>query len=71
MNFFRRTDGCTLFDHKGDEEIFEGLKVEAVNQKLRRYESKWLRHVTGMINNRMPKTMLNYRPNGRTRLGDL
>jgi hypothetical protein len=30
--------------------------------------SNWLRHVTRMYN-RMPKIMLNYRPNGRRRLG--
>jgi hypothetical protein len=29
----------------------------------------WLRHGTRMSNSRMPKIMLNYRPNGRRRLG--
>jgi len=33
------------------------------------YKSNWLRHVTGMNKKRMPKIMLNYRPNGRRRLG--
>jgi len=37
------------------------------DEKLRRYKSNSLRHATRM-NNRMPKIMLNYRPNGRTRL---
>ena len=44
------------------------MKVESVDEKLRRYTSNWLQHVTRM-NNRMPKIMLNYRPNGRRRLG--
>jgi hypothetical protein len=35
------------------------------DEKLRRYKSNWLRHATRMNNNRMPKIMLNYRPNGR------
>jgi len=66
---FFRTDGYTLFDHKRTEEISEGLKVEPVDRKLRRYKSNWLRHVTRMKNNRMTKIMLNYRPDGRRRLG--
>jgi hypothetical protein len=61
---FFRTAGYTLFDHKRNEEISEGLKVEPVDEKLRRYKSNWLRHVTRMNNNRMAKIMLNYRPNG-------
>jgi len=42
------------------------LKVEPVYEELRRYKSRWLRHVTRMNNN---KIMLNYRQNGRRRLG--
>jgi hypothetical protein len=34
-----------------------------------RYKSNWLQHVTRMHNNRMPKIMLNYRPNGQRQLG--
>jgi len=44
------------------------MKVESVDEKLRRYKSNWLKHVTRMNNNnnnnRMPKIILNYRPNG-------
>ena len=64
-----RTAGYTLFDHKRNEEISEGLKVEPVDEKLRRYKSNWLRHVKRMNNNGMTKVMLNCRPNGRRRLG--
>jgi len=38
---------------------------------LRRYKSDWLRHVTSMNNSRMPKIMVNCRPNGRRRIGRL
>jgi hypothetical protein len=69
MKFFKRTAGYTLFDHERKQEIFEGLKLEAVDEKLRRYKLNWLRHVTRMNNSRMPKIMLNYRPNGPRRLG--
>jgi hypothetical protein len=40
MRFFRKTAGCTLFDHKRNEEILEDLKVEPSDEKLRRYKSK-------------------------------
>jgi hypothetical protein len=56
MKFFRRTARYTLFDHKRNEEILEELKVEPVDEKLRRYKSNWLQCVTRM-NNRMPKVM--------------
>jgi len=69
MKFFRRTAGYTLSDHKRNEEILEELKVQPVDEKLRRYKSNWLRQVTRTHNNSMPKVMLNYRPTGRRRLG--
>jgi hypothetical protein len=69
MKFFRRTAGYTIFDHKRNDEISENLTVEAVDEKLRRYKSKWLRHIARMSNKRIPKIMLIYRPNGRRRLG--
>jgi hypothetical protein len=43
----------------------EEVKAEPVDDKLRRYKSKWLRHVTRKNNSRMSKIMLNFRPNGR------
>jgi hypothetical protein len=52
----------TLFDHKRNEEILEE-KAGPVDEKLKIYISNWLWHVKSM-NNRMPKIMLNYRPNG-------
>jgi hypothetical protein len=39
MNFFRRTARYTLFDHKRNEEILEQLKVEPVDEKLRKHKS--------------------------------
>jgi hypothetical protein len=37
MKCFKRTAGYTLFDHKGNENILEQLKIDPVNEKLRRY----------------------------------
>jgi hypothetical protein len=50
MKFFRRTAGYTIFEHKNNKEILEELTVEADDEKLRRYKSKWLQYVTRMIN---------------------
>jgi hypothetical protein len=47
----------------------EELKIEPVGEKVRRYRSNWLRHVTGMNSSRRPEIMLSYRPNGQGRLG--
>jgi len=46
----------------------QGMRRELANEQLSRYISNWL-HVTRMNNDSMPKIMLNYRPNGRRRLG--
>jgi len=53
MQFFRRTAGYKLFEHKKNEEILKELKVEPVDKKLRRYKSNWLQYVARMTNNRM------------------
>jgi len=58
----------SFFDHKRNEDILEKLKIEPVEEKLRRYKSNRLRHVTRMNNYRMPKIILNYSPNGWRRL---
>jgi hypothetical protein len=50
--FQKKTAGYTLFDHKRNEEILEDLKVELVDEKLRKCKSNWLQHVTIMNNNK-------------------
>jgi hypothetical protein len=44
--------------------LFTGKKKKSIN-----LQSNWLRLATRMNSSRMPKIMLNYRPNGRRRLG--
>ena len=66
---FRRTAGYTLFDHKRREEFFKALQVEPFDEDLRKYKSNWLRRVTIMNSNRVPKIMPNYGPDGRRGLG--
>ena len=38
---FRRTAGHTIFDYKRNKEILEVLKLEPVDEKLRRFNSNW------------------------------
>jgi hypothetical protein len=51
IKFFRR-EGYILFDHEGNEESLEELKVKQLTRNIR-----------------LPKVILNYRPNGGRRLG--
>jgi hypothetical protein len=55
MKFFRRTAGYTIFERKRNKEILEELTVEADEEKVRRYKSKRLRHVTRMNNKKIQK----------------
>jgi hypothetical protein len=66
-----RTEWCTFFDNRNNEEVLEELKVEPVNENLRRYKSNWLQGHETRMNNKMPKIMLKCRTNGRRRLGGL
>jgi hypothetical protein len=68
MEIFRGAAGYTLFDHKRNEEIWEEMKVEPVGEKLSRYKSNWLRHVTRMNSNRVPEIVLNFWQNEQRRL---
>jgi len=54
--------GYIIFDHKRNDESLEELKVEPFDEKLRRYKSNWLQQATRK-NNKIPKIMLNCRPN--------
>jgi hypothetical protein len=56
----------SFLDHKRNEDILEKLKVEPVDEKLRRYKSNWLRHVSRM---KKLQDAENNSPNGRRRLG--
>jgi hypothetical protein len=45
------------------------MKVGQFDKKLRRYKSNYLRQVTRINNNEMPKIILNYTTNERSRFG--
>jgi len=45
------------------------MKIVAVDEKIRRYKSNWLRHIGRKNSNRMSKIMMNCRANGKRRFG--
>ena len=47
------------------------MKVQTADEKLRMYKSNWMRYVTRMKSKRIPRIMLNCRPNGQRRHGRL
>jgi hypothetical protein len=63
MKYLQRTVGCTLLNHKRNEEIFE-LHVTPLEDELCTYRHKWFQHVHRMEDDRLPKQLLNY-PKGR------
>jgi lipoprotein NlpI len=67
MKSFRRAAGAHFLITKRNEEILDELKVAADDDKLRRYKTYWLRHVTRRNSSRMARTVLNGRANGRTK----
>jgi len=69
VKFFGITKRYPLFDHKSNEDTLEDLKVEKSDKKIRRDMLNWLRNITRMNNNRMPKIKLNYIRHGRRQLG--
>jgi hypothetical protein len=66
---FQNSSRIRPFLPQRNVEILEELKAEPDGKKLSGYRSNWLRLITRMSNNRMPKIILSYRPNGRRRLG--
>jgi len=64
----QRIDGNRLLTTKIYEKNLEVLKLVSVDEKLRRYQTIWLRQAT-RLNNSLAKSMLNYRTNERRSFG--
>ena len=71
MKFFRRIAGYIIFDHKRNEEILEELQIEPIDVEAKRIQIKLATTCSKNEQNRTPRIMLYYRPNGRRRLGKL
>jgi hypothetical protein len=69
MKFMRRKAGCSLIDHKRNEDILEEIKGDPFARKLAHYKQKRLSHVSKMADIRYPEQLLDYRPIGGQRPG--
>jgi hypothetical protein len=58
------------FQSQAGRRNFGTVESRTFDEKTERYKSNWLRQITRMNSNRMPKIILNSRPNGRRRLGN-
>ena len=56
-------------DKKRSSDIREQLGIFNINDKLTQYEINWREHVQIMDDNRLPKTILSYKPEGRLNIG--
>ena len=63
MKFIMRTARYTLLDLKGHE-MFEGLGVDSIENKILKYKSNWLDHVSRMENTRILTLLISYKPRG-------
>jgi hypothetical protein len=56
MRFIRRTLGCTLFDHKRNEELMDKkLKTTPIIDFVTQYRKNWKEHVHRMTPGKIPK----------------
>ena len=66
FGFLRPTAGYTLLDKKErSSDIREQLGIFYINDKLTQYKINWREHIQRMDDNRLPKNILNYKPEGR------
>jgi hypothetical protein len=65
MRFRRSVAGYSLIDHTRNDDVREELQIIDINSRTKDYEIKWLQHLERMVQNRIPKLLLNYKPRGR------
>ena len=61
--------GYTLWDKKRSSNIREQLGIFNINDKLTQYKINWREHIQRIDDNRLPKKILNYKPEGRRNIG--
>ncbi|XP_039281346.1 uncharacterized protein LOC120350716 [Nilaparvata lugens] len=69
MRFLRSVKGCTRLDLLRNEDIREELKVEPLNEEIKKYRNRWKAHIDRMPTGRIPVKALNYRPAGKRDVG--
>ena len=64
-----RMAGYTLLDKKRSSDMREQLDIFNINDKLTQYKINRREHMQRMDDNRLPKTILNYKLEGRRNIG--
>ena len=53
----------------GTQNLIRMLEFFNINDKLTQYKINWRKYIQRMDNNRLPKNILNYKPEGRKNIG--
>ena len=61
--------GYTLLGKKRSSDIREQQEIFNINDKLTQYKINWREHIQRMDDNILPKTVLNYKLEGRRNIG--
>jgi len=69
MKLLRPLAGCTLYDHKTNDNIRRELRITGILDKIDEYRGNWLLHLQRMPQNRIPLKSYRYRPQGRRTIG--
>jgi hypothetical protein len=60
----RKTEKCTLRDHKTNEEILNELKIISILDKITIYECDWIQKANRMPRSRLSNLLTKYAPRG-------
>jgi hypothetical protein len=61
--------GITELDKEKNRYIREKTGAENIVKEIKQYHEKWLQHIQRMDTNRIPKQVLQYKPNGQRNIG--
>ena len=65
MRFLRSDKGCTRLDKIRSEVIRKELEISGKQDMRSKHKQNWINHLERMDNTRLPKDILNYKPQGR------
>lgn len=69
MKFLRGVKGCTRLDRYRNDDIRNELNLLPIIDKIKEYRIRWSNHLRRMDKERIPKQVLDYKPQGRRDIG--
>ncbi|KAJ4439494.1 hypothetical protein ANN_07618 [Periplaneta americana] len=69
MKFLRGVKGCTRLDRYRNDDIRNELNLLPIIDKIKEYRIRWSNHLRRMDKERIPKQVLDYKPQGRRNIG--